>query len=417
MGKLVFFLMVLGLFSCTKSQNNIIQSNFDFAAAQFDVAFVEIENAIEHESDESKNRRLRRNQGPLVSPRSLDTEGGLYMVPSADWTSGFFPGSLWYLYEFTGDEKWRHQADAFTRNIEREQWNGRTHDMGFKIYCSYGNGFRLTGDETYKNVMLQSAATLITRYNPNVGCLRSWDHNSDKWAFPVIIDNMMNLELLFWAYKETGDSIFYKIAESHALTTLREHFRDDFSTYHVVDYDTITGAAVQKHTHQGFSHQSSWSRGQAWGLYGYTMCYRETGNIMFLKQAEKIADFIFSHPRLPEDLIPYWDFDAPAIPNEPRDASAAAIAASALYELSMYANTKSSHYQSLADTILKNLTKSYRPKNGDARGFLLLHSTGHLPHNHEIDVPLVYADYYFLEALLRKQNLESNGSIFGKVHP
>lgn len=364
MGKLVLFLMVLALFSCTKSKINITQSNFEFAAGQFDVALVEIEKAIEQESDERKNRRLHRNQGPLVSPRSLDAEGGLYMVPSADWTSGFFPGSLWYMYEFTGDEKWKSKADVFTRNLEREQWNGRTHDMGFKIYCSYGNGFRLTGDEAYRNVMLQSAATLITRYNSKVGCLRSWDHNSDKWAFPVIIDNMMNLELLFWAYKETGDSIYYKIAESHALTTLREHFRDDFSTYHVVDYDTITGAAVQKHTHQGFSHQSAWSRGQAWGLYGYTMCYRETGNEIFLEQAEKIADFIFSHPRLPQDLIPYWDFDAPAIPNEPHDASAAAIAASALYELSMYVNTKSSHYQTLANTILKNLTGLYRPKNG-----------------------------------------------------
>jgi unsaturated chondroitin disaccharide hydrolase len=414
MKKLWVLLTIAAFVSCTSAEKNIIQTNFDFAASQFNLAFTQIELAIEQESEESIQRRIQRNQGPLVSPRSLDASGNLNLVPSADWTSGFFPGSLWYLYEYTGDENWKKLAHDFTQNIEQEQWNGKTHDMGFKIYCSYGNGYRLTSDNTYRDVILKSAETLITRYNPIVGSLRSWDHNSDKWAFPVIIDNMMNLELLFRAFRLTDDSIYYKIAETHALTTLREHFRNDYSTFHVVDYDTATGKAVQKHTHQGYSHESSWSRGQAWGLYGYTMCYRETGNPQFLKQAERIAEFIFSHPRMPEDLIPYWDFDAPAIPDAPRDASAAAIAASALYELSMYSDNKA--YKSTADRILTNLTQSYRAPLGTSHGFLLLHSTGHLPHNYEINVPLVYADYYFLEALLRKQKLENTGSAFGMLN-
>lgn len=417
MSKLIVVFMALGFISCSKTNYEIVKSNFDFGAVQFEQAFVEIEHAIEHESDESMQRRIRRNLGPLVSPRSIDTTGNLYMVSSGDWTSGFFPGSLWYMYEFTGDQKWKNKADVFTRNIESEQWNGRTHDMGFKMYCSYGNGFRLTQDESYKKILLQSAATLITRYNSAVGSLRSWDHNSDKWAFPVIIDNMMNLELLFWAFKTTGDSVYYHIALTHALTTLREHFRPDYSSYHVVDYDVATGRAVQKHTHQGNSHESAWSRGQAWGLYGFTLCYRETGNPVFLEQAEKIAGFIFTHPRLPNDLIPYWDFDDPAIPNVPRDVSAATVTASALYELSMYHEPNSKYYRSLANKILENITHKYRAERASAHGFLLLHSTGHLPHNHEIDVPLVYADYYFLEALIRKQKLEKTGSVFGRVNP
>lgn len=343
-------------------------------------------------------------KGIPVSPRSLTPEGKLILVPAKDWTSGFFPGVLWFLYEFTGDKKWEEQARTFTAQLEKEKLNAGTHDMGFKIYCSFGTGFRLTNDPAYREIIIQSAKTLSTRFKAIVGCIRSWDHNKDKWQCPVIIDNMMNLELLFAATRLTGDSSFYKIAVSHANTTLKNHFRADFSSYHVIDYDTITGNVLKKNTHQGFSHESAWARGQVWGLYGYTLCYRETKDPKYLRQAENIARFILNHPNLPKDLIPYWDFNAPNIPAEPRDASAAAIMASALYELSQYSG-KGKYYTKIAGQILKNLTTGYRSAIGENRGFILAHSTGSKPMNSEVDVPLNYADYYYLEALLRSGKL------------
>lgn len=339
------------------------------------------------------------DKADLVSPRTIEN-GKLKLVASRDWTSGFFPGVLWFLYQYTGKQEWLTEAKAYTANIEREKTNGGTHDMGFKVYCSFGSGYRITKDAAYKEIIIQSARTLSTRFNPTVGCIRSWDHHKEVWGFPVIIDNMMNLELLFEATKLTGDSSFYKIAVAHANTTMKNHFRPDYSSYHVVDYDTATGAVVKKNTHQGYSHESAWSRGQAWALYGYTMCYRYTKNPVYLQQAEHIASFILNHPRLPKDLVPYYDFDAPEIPNAPRDASAAAVIASGLYELSGYSKN-AKLYHNTADKIVTNLTKSYRSAIGENYGFILLHSTGSKPSNSEVDVPLNYADYYYLEALLR----------------
>lgn len=347
----------------------------------------------------SSNARNKKKP-EVVSPRTIAPDGSLKLIPSNDWTSGFFPGVLWYLYELTGDKKREEQARAFTANIEEEKMNGDTHDMGFKIYCSFGTAYRLTKDPEYKEVIIQAAKTLSTRFNQVVGCIKSWDHNNDKWGYPVIVDNMMNLELLFAATRLSRDSSFYKIAMSHANTTLKNHFRPDFSSYHVLDYDTLTGKVVKKSTHQGFSDESAWARGQAWGLYGFTMCYRETRNPVYLRQAEHIAGFILNNPDLPEDLVPYWDYNAPNIPHEPRDASAAAITASALYELSTY-STNGSYYHKKADQILKSLTKNYRSPLGENKGFILLHSTGAKPANSEIDVPIEYADYYYLEALIR----------------
>jgi hypothetical protein len=340
----------------------------------------------------------------LVSPRTLD-KGELKLVASKDWTSGFFPGELWFLYEYTGDKKWEEQAKAFTANIEKEKTNAGTHDMGFKVYCSFGTGYRLTGDAHYKEVIIQSARTLSTRFNPIVGTLRSWDHSSDKWGFPVIIDNMMNLELLFAATRLTGDSSFYKIAVSHAGKTMKNHFRPDYSSYHVVDYNPETGGVVKKTTHQGYANESAWARGQAWALYGYTMCYRETKEPAFLKQAENVAGFILNHPNLPKDKVAYWDFNAPGIPAEEKDASAAACMASALYELSLY-SSHAKQYRTAADQMLQSLTKEYRSPIGDNKGFILLHSTGSKPSKSEVDVPLSYADYYYLEALLRSKKLK-----------
>jgi unsaturated chondroitin disaccharide hydrolase len=342
---------------------------------------------------------------PLVSPRSLNASGGLILVASKDWTSGFFPGVLWLLFEMTHDKKWETRARQFTSNIENEKFNGGTHDMGFKIYCSFGNGYRLTGEVSYKEVIIQAAKTLSKRFNPKTGCIRSWDHSRDKWSNPVIIDNMMNLELLFAATNLTSDSSFYQIAVTHANSTMKNHYRPDYSSWHVVDYDSITGNVLKKTTHQGFSNESAWARGQAWGLYGFTMCYRETKDRKYLEQAEKIAGFILNHPNLPEDLIPYWDFNAPGIPNEPRDASAGAIIASALFELGRY-SAKGNDYRSVADKILRNLSDRYRSPMNENKGFILLHSTGSKPSKSEVDVPLNYADYYYLEALIRKEKFK-----------
>ncbi|MGC4102932.1 MAG: glycoside hydrolase family 88 protein [Ferruginibacter sp.] len=338
----------------------------------------------------------------LVSPRTLD-KGKLKLVKGQDWTSGFFPGELWFLYEFTKDKKWLPPAKKYTAALTPVQFFGGTHDLGFMMYCSFGNAYRLTGDTGYRNVIIQSAKTLAGRFNPVAGVIKSWDFASDsKWKYPVIIDNMMNLELLFEATKLTGDSSFYKIAVSHANNTIKNHYRPNNSSYHVVDYDPETGAVRQRITAQGYSDSSAWARGQAWGLYGFTMCYRETKNIVYLQQAEKIAAYIIS--RLPKDKIPYWDYDAPLIPNEPMDASAAAIAASALYELHTYSNDK--HYRAVANGILEKLCASYLSPQKQNGGFILLHSTGHKPAKSEIDVPLIYADYYFLEALLRSKQMK-----------
>ena len=408
-GKIIVCLLLLFIsFSCKSGKKkNGIEDNFAFASKQLAFAIQEVEKAKTEESEADKQKRKERNQGPLVSPRSLSKEGKLALVTSRDWTSGFFPGELWFMYEYFQTPEWENFARKYTAPLEEEKLNDNTHDMGFKMYCSYGNGYRLTQDENYRKILMESAYTLISRYKPKAKVIRSWDHNANKWQCPVIIDNMMNLELLFWAFNESNDSTFYTIAVNHAYTTMKNHFREDNSTYHVVDYDTITGEVIRKNTHQGYADESTWSRGQAWALYGYTMCYRETKIEDFLNQALLTANYIFEHKNLPDDLIPYWDYDAPGIPDEPRDVSAATCTASALYELSLYDQANGAQLKKWADTILENIPKNYRAQLNQDGGFLLLHSTGSKPSNSEVDTPLSYADYYFLEALLRKQKLET----------
>ncbi len=355
--------------------------------------------------------KIRDRKPELVAPRTIENNQ-LKLVKSGDWTSGFFAGELWFIYEYTKKENWKQIARQFTNYIEKEKYNGTTHDMGFKINNSFGNGYRLTKDPHYREVMILAAKTLSGRFNATAGVIRSWDHNKQNWDFPVIIDNMMNLELLFEASKLTGDRKFYDIAVSHANKTMQNHFRKDFSSWHVVDYDTTRAGKINKKTtHQGYSDESAWARGQAWGLYGFTMCYRETKNPAYLKLAENIAGFILHHPNLPADLIPYWDFNAPGIPNEPRDASAAAIIASSLFELSTYSKN-GKMYKDIAVKMLTNLTNHYRAPIGSDYGFILLHSTGSKPANSEVDVPLNYADYYYLEALLRMKKLSEGKKLF-----
>lgn len=343
---------------------------------------------------------------PGLLPRSSRRDGNLITCKADWWVSGFYPGSLWYLYEFSGDDELKMMAEEFTSRVENQQYNTGTHDVGFMIYCSFGNGYRITRNEHYRDVVLTASKSLATRFRPSVGCIRSWDWG--EWQYPVIIDNMMNLELLFFASRYADFQNMRHIAVSHADTTLKNHFRPDGSCFHVVSYDTITGKVLKRQTRQGYSDESSWARGQAWALYGFTMSYRESRDQKYLDQAEKIAGFIINHPRLPEDKIPYWDFDDPDIPDTYRDASAAAIICSALVELSSL--TGSSHgeeYLKTAETLILSLSSpEYRSEAGTNGNFLLKHCVGSKPENSEIDVPLAYADYYYLEALMRYKQLK-----------
>ena len=346
---------------------------------------------------------LEQVKGKSGFPRTVE-DGKLKMVDVRDWTSGFFAGSLWYLAEATGDARWRNAAAVQTAAMEPAKNDKGTHDLGFMLYDSYGHGLRLTGDTSYRDVLLTGADSLITRFNPAVGSIQSWNvGNRPGWMFPVIIDNMMNLEYLVWASRASGNPSYREIAITHADTTLKNHFRPDSSSYHVVDYDPASGQVRGKITAQGNANDSAWARGQSWGLYGYTVMYRETRKPEYLAQAKKIAAFVINHPRLPDDKVPYWDFDDAAIPNGPRDASAAAIMASALLELRSYVDAATAkQYSAIAEQQLRSLSSpAYLARVGENGGFLLKHSTGHKPAGKEIDVPLNYADYYFLEALLR----------------
>ena len=359
-----------------------------------------------------KYKTLMRGTPKDLLPRTFEN-GKVQTTSSRGWVSGFFPGTLLYLYEYSKDTTLLNMALQKLDVLEKEQFNKNTHDLGFMMYCSFGNANRLFPKAEYDSILIQSARSLASRFNPKVGCIRSWDSAPDQ--FVVIIDNMMNLELLMYAFKKTHDSSFYHIAVTHANTTLKNHFRSDYSSYHVVDYDPVTGAVQRKRTHQGAADESAWARGQAWALYGYTMMYRETKDKRYLDQANHIAGFILNHPNLPEDKIPYWDFNAPGIPNAYRDVSAAAIISSALIELANYSSSKlKENYSAASALILKNLTQPpYISEGEEVGGFLLKHSVGHFPAKTEIDVPLSYADYYFVEASMRflgKTNMQGDSN-------
>ncbi len=344
-------------------------------------------------------------------PRSFVPKDNKFVTSGAEWwCSGFYPGALLYLYEETKDKVLLIEAERILKLLEPEQFDRTTHDLGFMMFCSFGNYDKIKPSNENKKILLNSAKSLTSRFDPKVGCIRSW--NSSVKDYIVIIDNMMNLELLFWATRETGDSSYYKIAVIHADNTIKNHFRSDYSSYHLINYNPKTGAVQEKKTAQGYANESAWARGQAWGLYGYTVMYRETKDKKYLVQAEKISDFILNHKNMPKDGIPYWDFNAPNIPDAERDASAAAVMASAWIELSKYVKTKpAKRYLNQAKLMLHTLSKpEYTAKNGDNGGFILKHSVGYLPEQHtEVDQPLTYADYYYLEAVLR---LRRSWSVF-----
>lgn len=390
-----YFLLVVTILSCDSSAN-------DSDNADATLPNAEQVSTLENLSQKAIADLDKITFDSLNIPRTVE-EGKLKGTPSKSWTSGFYPGMLWQLYGYSKNEKLKSAAEQWSAIVEKEKMDGGTHDLGFKIYCPFGNAYRITNNEKYKEVFITAAKTLCTRFNKKVGAIRSWDHHEHLWQFPVIIDNMMNLEMLFEATKLTGDSSFYHIADQHAKTTLKNHFREDNSSYHVIGYDPKTGKVTQKNTHQGLNHESAWSRGQAWGLYGYTATYRYTRNPKYLEQAQKIAEFIFNHPNLPEDFIPYWDYDAPNIPNEPRDVSAATITASGLLELSKHDPANAKKYTQWASQILKSLeSEKYQ---FDTAPFFLKHSVGSVPGEFEVDAPIIYADYYYVEALLRAKEI------------
>lgn len=360
-------------------------------------------------------------------PRSVNDEGTLKLTDIDDWTTGFWPGSLWLLYEYTKEPRWKNAAEKYTHYLEANQFNTEHHDIGFMMYCSYGNGLRLTKNPSYQKILVQSAQSLCKRFNEKVGCIKSWN-DKPSWDgttimhYPVIIDNMMNLELLFFASKVTGDPIFKNIAIRHATTTMKYHLRKDYSSYHVVDYDTATGKVLHQETNQGYAHASTWARGQAWGIYGFTMTYRETRQASFLQTAQRMADYYIFNPNLPEDKIAPWDFNAlqkgfvapplskaSHITSIKRDVSAAAVTASALMELSTYPGKNRKKYYETGVAILKALSsKNYLADKGNNHNFLLMHSVGSIPHGFEVDQPLIYADYYFLEGLMRWKAYRTN---------
>lgn len=370
--------------------SNVINNDINFSTRQYSLMLQQI-----------------GREGKVRIPKTIDKLGRMVYIPIDDWCSGFFPGSLCYLYQLTNDKSWLLQSKRFTEALDSIQYLTWHHDVGFMIGSSYLNIYRLSPNKAYKKAIIQTAKSLCTRFRKKAGVIQSWNvdrgwQSKRGWTCPVIIDNMMNLELLFEATRLSGDSTYWKVAVSHANKTLENQFRKDGSCYHVVDYDPNNGAVLHRQTAQGYADNSAWARGQAWAVYGYTVCYRYTHDPKYLDQAVKTLNFVMQNPNLPEDLIPYWDFDAPNIPNEPRDASSAACIASALYEMNNY--LPDNGYTSLADRIIRSLSSpEYRAPLGKNGYFLLMHSVGSIPHNNEIDVPLNYADYYFLEALTRRK--------------
>ena len=407
----------LGNTQAQETEKAFIKENMEFASKQY--------NLMLKTPPQGKDEKA-------VMPHSLrkdgtPSKGSIYL-----WTAGFFPGSLWYISEYTKDKALQDSALVYTQKMEPAKTFTDNHDIGFMMYCSYGNANIFKPQKEYDDILVESARSLCTRFRPKAGVIQSWNgfrswHGDKVYDFPVIIDNMMNLELLFHASKVTGDDSFRKVAVSHAEKVMKYQVRKDYSCFHIVYYDKETGNPIKGETSQGYSDNSAWSRGQAWGIYGFTMCYRETKDPRFLKTAQGMADFYVNHPNLPSDKIAWWDFNAnqagytPGIRSNAnkvvtnyRDASAAACVASALLELSTYTKgAKGQKYLETAKKIMHSLGgPNYRALEGANGNFILMHSTGAIPQNGEIDVPLTYADYYFIEAMYRYDRMLNNLSLF-----
>ncbi len=330
-------------------------------------------------------------------PKRTFGEGAWQLTKPTEWTSGFFPGCLWLAYQLSGDSSWIEPAQEFTEGLTEQQYNTKTHDIGFMMFNSFGNGYKHNHSDDYKKIIIQSAKSLATRYNDNTKCIQSW--NGD---FQVIIDNMMNLDILFWAAKNGGGKALYNIAVTHANTTIKNHIRDDYSTFHVIVFDTVTGDVIQRKTHQGYADNSTWARGQAWGVYGFTVCFRETRDSTYLEAAINLADYFIN--ALPDDFIPFWDLNLPDdYDRKFKDTSAASIFVSGLLELRKYVQN-TDRYDEVALNILTNLITKYLTKGTNSSG-ILLHSAYNVnsENKYDWDASTIWGDYYFLEALKRYQ--------------
>ncbi len=404
MKKIVVGLAVmLGFCTCTHKPSGTLDVNkaLDYCAAQAQRTLTELktDSGIDY----------------TMMPRNIMADEHHWNCRKAtkeEWCAGFWPGVLWYDYEYTQDKHILEEAKKFTNSLEfLSQIPAYDHDLGFLVFCSYGNGYRLTKNPAYKKVILDTADSLSALFNPVVGTMLSWPREVEpcNWPHNTIMDNMINLEMLFWAAKNGGNPYLYDIAVSHADKTMKCHFRPDYTSYHVAVYDTISGNLIKGVTHQGYADSTMWARGQAWAIYGYTVVYRETKDPKYLDFAQKVTDVYLE--RLPEDKVPYWDFDDPSIPNAPRDASAAAVVASSLLELSTYLpNGTGKRYRDAAVEMLTSLS-SDNYQSGKSNPSFLLHSVGHWPAHSEIDASIIYADYYYIEALLRLKRLQEGKSV------
>ena len=397
--------VVLGFCMCTHKPSGTLDVNkaLDYCAKQTQRTLTELEtdSGIDY----------------TMMPRNIMADEQHWNCRKAtkeEWCAGFWPGVLWYDYEYTKDKQVLEEAENFTHSLKfLSHIPAYDHDLGFLVFCSYGNGYRLTKNPAYKQVILDTADTLATLFNPIVGTILSWPREVEprNWPHNTIMDNMINLEMLFWAAKNGGNPYLYDIAVSHADKTMKSQFRPDYTSYHVAVYDTITGNLIKGVTHQGYADSTMWARGQAWAIYRYTVVYRETKDPKYLDFAQKVTDVYLD--RLPEDKVPYWDFDDPSIPNAPRDASAGAVVASALLELSTYLpNGTGKRYKDAAIEMLTSLSSdSYQ--SGESKPSFLLHSVGHWPNHSEIDASIIYADYYYIEALLRLKRLQEGYGVLG----
>ena len=407
--KIFSFVVFLSILSC--KENKETEENTTNQTSEEKITKSISEEKIDSVNQLAANQYLSmaKNLEESRYPKTFYPENNKFETSNSGWwTSGFYPGTLLYLYEETGEDSLKIEAERILTDLKREESNTSTHDLGFMMFCSFGNANRIDPKPEYQEILMNSAKSLATRYNDTVKAIRSWDSASWNKAgeddLVVIIDNMMNLELLFWATEHSGDSTYYDIAVNHANTTMENHFREDYSSYHEVIYDEATGDVKKQITNQGFADDSNWARGQAWGLYGYVVMYRATKDEKYLEMAKNIAEVVLNDPNMPEDKIPFWDFDTDKIPDDLKDSSAAAVMASALLEL--YEYTDDAEYFTVAEEMLESLSSpEYLADQDELGGFLLKHGVGNMPNKTEVDVPLTYGDYYFIEALKRYQEI------------
>jgi unsaturated chondroitin disaccharide hydrolase len=343
---------------------------------------------------------VRENIANLKGFPELTEEGQWFCVDNGGWVGGHWVGLIWLAYAYTQDPALEKAARTWGSRLVPRQTDTTTHDLGFLLKLSHVLGNRLTGDKTFEAPALQAAKTLSRRFNPRGKYFQAWGplDASPELRGRAIVDTMMNLDLLFWASQKTGDLKYNQMAENHAHTVIRYQIRPDFSTSHVIDFDPQSGEFLKQDTHQGMSANSCWSRGQAWAVYGFCDCYRATGNDLYLETARNLAGYVLDN--LPADLVPYWDYGSPEIPDDVRDSSAASIFASGLLNLSKLETDvkKAAVWHNRAEAILKSLWEHYSSRDR-IEPSILIHGTRSKPHD-LVDHGLIYGDYYFVEALL-----------------